>query len=84
MMKTKPNPLANLKRHLTMLIVVIELVALLCLEKTIMDILEEGITVRAQMLYGWNPGITSLIATQGRRVSPVDNAERSIAQRRVE
>jgi hypothetical protein len=50
-MQRKPNPLANLKRHLTMLVMVVELAALLCLEKAIMNILEEGVTICEQMLW---------------------------------
>jgi hypothetical protein len=53
-----------------MLVIVVELVTLLCLNKAIINILEVGVTICEQMLYHWNMGIASLIAAQGRGSHP--------------
>jgi hypothetical protein len=56
---------------------------LLCLEKTCAYILKKCITVSDQVLHCWDTRLTRLIGVHGRRVTTIDNMERSITKRRV-
>ena len=83
MMKTEPDPLPNIKGHLTVFAVIVQFVPLLCLEEVVAHILKKCIAVSDQVLNCWDTGLTGLICAHGRRVTAIDKTKWSIAKCRV-
>jgi hypothetical protein len=81
--ETKEGPVTDLVKHRAIVLVVDTFLGLLCLLKSVADVVEEGRAVLHLLGDSIHARLVGLIRADGRRVAAVDHAKRCLVERRL-